>query len=98
MVSTEMKCQMICYIYRSPVRAEMYLYTLNRDEFDMIPEQLRKAFGRPDFSMVLNLDKRDHLARVDLDLVKEHLENSGYYLQMPPQILNDQNYLTPDED
>ena len=89
---------MICYIYRSTFKSEMYLYTIAKDDFLNIPEPLLKAFGRPEFSMVINLKKRDKLARVDINKVKEHLDTEGYYLQMPPSIYDDQNYLKPDED
>ncbi|MFT5451399.1 MAG: hypothetical protein ACI9N9_000883 [Enterobacterales bacterium] len=89
---------MICYIYRSTLKSEMYLYTLTKDEYSNIPEPLLKAFGRPEFSMVINLQKRDKLARVDINKVKEHLDTEGYYLQMPPSIYDDQNYLKPNED
>ena len=88
---------MISYIYRSSLKSEMYLYTTIRDDFSAVPEPLLKAFGKPDFSMVLNLDKRDKLARVDISLVTHKLTEDGYYLQMPPTILADQNYLEPDE-
>ena len=84
---------MICYIYRSKVKAEMYLYTLGKDDFSAVPEQLLKAFGKPEFSMLVNLHKRDKLARVDIDIVSEKLTDDGYYLQMPPTILHDQNFL-----
>jgi len=89
---------MICYIYRSTLKSEMYLYTITKDKFSNIPEPLLKAFGRPEFSMVINLKKRNKLARVDIITVKEHLETDGYYLQMPPSIYDDQNYLNPKED
>ena len=89
---------MICFIYRSKAKAEMYLYTSTKDDFSMIPEALIKVFGIPEFSMVLNLDKRETLARVDIDKVREHLQSENYYLQMPPSILEDQNYLSPKED
>ena len=85
---------MICYIYRSTQRAEMYLYIIKKDDFSVVPEQLLKVFGRPDFSMLLNLNKRHKLARVDIALVSEKLTAEGYYLQMPPSVLEDQNYLS----
>lgn len=88
---------MICFIYRSPKKAEMYLYTLTRDNFTKIPESLLKVFGHPEFSMTINIGKRDVLARADIEQVKQHLMEEGYYLQMPPTIYNDQNYLEPEE-
>lgn len=88
---------MICYIYRSRVKTEMYLYTTSKDDFTMLPEQLLRVFGRPEFSMLINLDKREHLARVDIEKVKHQIEEDGYYLQMPPSILTDQNFLNPEQ-
>jgi uncharacterized protein YcgL (UPF0745 family) len=85
---------MICYIYRSSVKTEMYLYCISKDDFTNVPEQLLRLFSKPEFSMVLNLEKRDNLARADIDLVKAQLLKDGYYLQMPPKVLNDQNDLT----
>ena len=75
----------------------MYLYTAIRDDFTKIPESLLKVFGIPDFSMTINLGKRDTLARVDIEQVKQQLLDDGYYLQMPPTVYNDQNYLEPEE-
>lgn len=89
---------MICYIYRSTLKSEMYLYTITKDEFSNVPEPLLKAFGQPEFSIVINLDKRDKLARVDIVKVREDLDTEGYYLQMPPTIFDDQNFLKPKED
>ncbi|RKZ99983.1 MAG: hypothetical protein DRQ47_10175 [Gammaproteobacteria bacterium] len=86
---------MICFIYRSINKADMYLYTLQKDEFSDISEPLLKVFGKPEFSMVIDLKKRKTLARVDIKKVREHLKTDGYYLQMPPSIIPDQNYLTP---
>jgi uncharacterized protein len=88
---------MVTFIYRSPKKAEMYLYLVERDNFDKCPEELLKAFGEPEFSMAVNLDNRDKLAREDIGLVRKSLEEKGYYLQMPPSILDDQNHLKLDK-
>jgi len=84
---------MICFIYRSKVKAEMYLYTLVKDDFSSVPEPQIKAFGKPEFSMMINLQKRQKLARVDIELVSKALTEDKYYLQMPPTVLHDQNFL-----
>jgi len=76
----------------------MYLYTTTKDDFTNLPQPLFKAFGKPEFSMMINLAKRDNLARVDIEKVKQQLTDDGYYLQMPPTILTDQNYLAPDDE
>ncbi len=85
---------MICYIYRSPKKSEMYLYVCNRDDFTLIPEPLLKSFGNPEFSMMLNLTNRKSLAREDINTVREKLINDGFFLQMPPLETADQNYLS----
>ena len=88
---------MICFIYRSTLKSEMYLYTLTRDDFSAVPEQLLKAFGKAEFSMTINLRQRSKLARVDIEKVKQQLDEEGFYLQMPPTVLADHNQLDPGE-
>ena len=63
----------------------MYLYLSEKDGFETLDEGLKRVFGQPEFVMVLDLKKRDKLARVDLPRVIEELQDKGYYLQMPPQ-------------
>ena len=89
---------MITYIYRSPKKAEMYLYLTRKDEFSDLPEALMKAFGKPEFSMMINLEKREKLAREDIEKVKNALKEEGFYLQMPPNVLEDFNELNPGAD
>ena len=64
----------------------MYLYITTKDDFSEVPDELMKLFGRPEFSMLVNLSKRKKLARVELSLVTQALKDQGYYLQMPPAI------------
>ncbi|NVJ49130.1 MAG: YcgL domain-containing protein [Gammaproteobacteria bacterium] len=77
---------MICFVYRSPKKDEMYLYLTKRDDFSAVPEALLKAFGEPEFALQLNLAKRDKLAREDIAEVKQQLTEQGFFLQMPPRI------------
>ncbi len=77
---------MLASVYRSKVKDQMYLYLVKKDDFSPVPEALLKIFGKPEFSMQLNLEKRQKLARVELSEVKEALNEQGYYLQMPPVI------------
>ncbi len=62
----------------------MYLYLDKKDCFDAVPEQLLQGFGQPEFSMMLDLEKRDELAREDIQKVRENLSSQNYHLQMPP--------------
>ena len=76
---------MLSFIYRSPKKEEMYLYLLDKNGFEELDDSLQKVFGTPEFVMVLDLDKRDTLARVDIQVVRTALIEQGYYLQMPPR-------------
>lgn len=75
---------MLCAIYRSPLRDQTYLYIEKKDDFSRVPESLFKKFDKPQFVMLLALDKRDHLASADIVQVRQQLKESGYYLQLPP--------------
>jgi len=77
---------MLVCVYRSKAKDQMYLYVTTKDDFSQVPDDLMKLFGLPEFSMLLNLSKRDKLARVELSVVKSALTKQGYYLQMPPAI------------
>jgi len=77
---------MKCFIYRSKAKAEMYLYLKEKDKFTILPENLIKIFGQPEFSMVIDLEKRQKLARVNVEKVKTELNSQGYFLQMPPVV------------
>ena len=63
----------------------MYLYLAQKDGFESLDDGLKQVFGHPEFVMMIDLNKRDKLARVDLARVIEELKHNGYYLQMPPQ-------------
>lgn len=75
---------MWCAVYKSPRRAETYLYVRGRDQFADVPQPLLAQFGRPQFVLVCNLDKRSKLGLADLAAVKQALSEQGYYLQLPP--------------
>jgi len=76
---------MISFVYRSPKKDEMYLYLAEKDGFEALDESLKRVFGTPEFVMVVDLGKRDKLARVDIERVKQELTDSGFYLQLPPK-------------
>ncbi len=81
---------MLVSVYRSSKKDEMYLYIENKDDFSVVPEALMKAFGKPEFALQLNLKKRAKLARVDIADVIRAISESGYFLQMPPQLHQEQ--------
>lgn len=76
--------KLICSIYRSPRKREMYLYVDKREALKRLPEGLLDAFGAPQhvFDMLLTPERK--LAREDAVKVLENIEKQGYHLQMPP--------------
>ncbi|MFV2033074.1 MAG: YcgL domain-containing protein [Gammaproteobacteria bacterium] len=53
---------MLCYIYRSKRKIDAYLYLVDKDDFSILPEDLLKIFGDPEFSFSFELSKDKNLA------------------------------------
>ena len=75
---------MLCAIYKSAKKAQMYLFVKTRDDFSSVPEALMKVFGTPTLVTLTNLATKSKLAFADLEKVKVNLDEEGYYLQLPP--------------
>ena len=75
---------MLCQVYRSPRKEQMYLYVSKAEGLERVPEALLAQFGEPEPIMLLNLDGSRKLARVDAAEVVTQIEERGFYLQMPP--------------
>lgn len=75
---------LICSIYRSPKKDEMYLYVDKRDGLERVPEELREMFGTPSHVMDMPLTAERKLARADSEKVMSGIQERGFYLQMPP--------------
>lgn len=75
---------MLCSIYRSTKKEGAYLYINKKDDFSQIPDALMTMFGKPILVMTMSLDGKT-LARVDIDKVKDSLNNQGFFLQLPPE-------------
>ncbi|HDP89739.1 MAG TPA: YcgL domain-containing protein [Thioalkalivibrio sp.] len=75
---------MQCYVYRSSLRADTYLYLPEQDAFDDLPEGLLKLFGTPEFSLEFDLTPDRKLAQEDAAKVLDNLKTQGFHLQMPP--------------
>ena len=82
--------RLLCSVYKSPKKSEMYVYIEKRKGVQSIPEELLTFFGAPVhvFDMLLTEDKK--LARVDADKVLFDISDKGYFLQMPPV---EENYM-----
>jgi uncharacterized protein YcgL (UPF0745 family) len=75
-----------CKVFRSEKKAETYLYLADSLPFDELPAELRDQFGEATFVLSLELSESRNLARADVIKVIESLLESGYYLQLPPEL------------
>ena len=75
---------MQCYVYRSRRKLHTYLILSDRDNFEAVPDSLKKLFGEPEFSFEFDLSSQKKLAQVDPEEVERNLRENGYYLQLPP--------------
>lgn len=75
---------MECFVYRSNKQIGMYLYLVERDNFNKVPESLLKLLGDVNFSFEFDLSEDRKLVRFETAAVRRVLEENGYFLQMPP--------------
>ena len=73
-----------CHVYRSKYKTGMYIYLTEKDNFDIIPDDLRKRLGKLDFSFSFTLTESKKLMRYDTKEVIKQLQENGFFLQMPP--------------
>lgn len=78
-----------CKIYRCAKQDEMYLYIHAEKTNDDLPEELIKMVKELTHVIDLELTSERKLAREDVNVVMEKIEEEGYYLQMPPKLTPD---------
>ena len=76
--------KLICQVYSSPRKQEMYLYVDKAQGLKDVPEPLLAQFGEPEECMVIVLTPEKNLARVKVSDVLEAISQKGFFLQMPP--------------
>lgn len=76
--------KLICSVYRSSTRDQLYLYVEKKDSLSRVPEALLQRFGKPELAMTLMLEESTRLATTTPQKVMEAIQEQGYYLQMPP--------------
>jgi uncharacterized protein YcgL (UPF0745 family) len=81
---------MLCHIYRSNQKFDTYLYLVEKDDFSIVPAELLRVFGPPEFSFSFDLTQERKLAREDAAEVFENLENQGFHLQLKNDVLVEQ--------
>lgn len=84
-----MNDKIICDIYRSSKKADLYLYVPKSKGLKDVPEPLLALFGKPQHAFSLLLTKERNLAKENIELVMQSLEEKGYFLQLP-RVENDE--------
>ena len=74
----------LCKVYRSPKRAETYLYVDALEAMARVPAELLDRFGEPVEALSIVLHPGRRLARANVEQVIKAIREQGYYLQMPP--------------
>jgi uncharacterized protein YcgL (UPF0745 family) len=77
---------MHAYVYKSLSKADTYVYLAARDGFERLPEGLRQQLGQLDFVLDVDLAGRRSLAREQPEVVRAHLADRGFHIQMPPSV------------
>ena len=75
---------LLCEVFRSPRKAEMYLYIDKQAGLAELPESLLAQFGEPESVMTLLLTADRKLARTSAAEVLASIKEKGFFLQMPP--------------
>jgi uncharacterized protein YcgL (UPF0745 family) len=75
---------MQCFVYKSPRRADTYVFLAQRDDFSPLPEALRERLGALELVMDLQLHPERRLARTDGETLMRELRERGFHLQAPP--------------
>ncbi|WP_261397674.1 YcgL domain-containing protein [Halomonas sp. DP8Y7-3] len=81
---TTMQGKLLCEVFKSSRKEEMYLYVDKRQGLERIPEPLLERFGAPVSVMTMILTPEKMLARTSGADVMAAIEEKGFYLQMPP--------------
>ncbi|MDN3520498.1 YcgL domain-containing protein [Halomonas ramblicola] len=76
--------RLLCQVFKSPRRDEMYLYVDKREGLERVPEALLERFGKPLPALMLMLTPDKPLARTKAADVMAAIRDQGFYLQMPP--------------
>lgn len=76
--------KLLCQIFRSSRKDEMYLYVDKRQGLAEVPKALLERFGKPISVMTLVLTEEKTLARAKTADVMAAIREKGFYLQMPP--------------
>ncbi|MEO6173501.1 MAG: YcgL domain-containing protein, partial [Arenimonas sp.] len=79
---------MIAHIYKSLRKPDAYLYLRDKDAFTLVPDVVREPLGVLEFVMSLEIGENRVLARANAAVVRLNLTERGFYLQVPPSVLD----------
>jgi hypothetical protein len=79
---------MQAYVYKSLRKPDTYLYLRKRDDFMVLPADVRAPLGELVFVLEFALTPDRRLARADPVVVRANLEAHGFHLQFPPTVLD----------
>ena len=77
--------KVICEVFKSPHKDEMYLYVDKKEGLKRVPKELLEIFGKPKSVMTMLIREDKDLARVKSEDVLREIREKGFYLQMPPK-------------
>ncbi len=78
----------LCSIYRCSKKEGMYLYVDKQDDLASVPDALKKTIGQLELAMTLLITEDKKLAQSKSTDVLQAITDQGYYLQMPPTIVD----------
>lgn len=81
---TTMNGKILCEVFRSSRKEEMYLYVDKRRGLSDVPAPLLERFGTPLPALTLILTPDKKLARISAAEVMDAITDKGFYFQMPP--------------
>ena len=76
--------KLLCEVFKSSRKDEMYLYVDKRDGLAEVPPALLERFGKPISVMTLILTPQRSLGRAKVGDVMAAIREQGFYLQLPP--------------
>ncbi len=72
-----------CFVYRSLKKDNTYLYVLEKDKFDHIPDSLMNVFGDGEYCFEFEHTASRKLSQEDSKQVFDNLTEQGFHLQLP---------------
>lgn len=74
----------VCTIYSSKKRSELYVYLPKDDAIDDLPDEVKAYTGALTSVMTLLITEDKALARVSASDVIDAINKQGFFIQMPP--------------